>query len=72
VIVGFVDIGEIIDHHCLNFLYVRGDRSCCWYSSNELKLSKVRLHCAFDVCPTNWTFAHGRCAINTTDYISTR
>jgi len=29
---GFVDIGGIVYHHCLNFLFkVRGDCSFCWY-----------------------------------------
>ena len=30
VIVFFVDIGEIDDHHCLNFLF-RGDCLFCWF-----------------------------------------
>jgi len=33
VIVCFVDIGRIIDHHCLNFK-IRGDSLFCWYLWN--------------------------------------
>jgi len=28
VIVRFADIGGIVDHHCLNFLFTRGRRGC--------------------------------------------
>jgi len=35
VIVRFVDIEGIVDHHCLNFLF-RGYCSFCWYWWNCL------------------------------------
>jgi hypothetical protein len=31
IIVCFVDIGRIVNHHCLDFLYERGFCLSCWY-----------------------------------------
>ena len=28
-VVRYLDIGGIVDHHCLSFLFVRGDGSFC-------------------------------------------
>ena len=47
VTVHFVDIGGIIDRHCLNFLFIiiRGDCSFCWYWRNcWLLLFKLSFH----------------------------
>jgi len=31
VIVRYVDIGGIVDHHSLNFLFIYNDNNCNWF-----------------------------------------